>query len=312
MVSIVIPVYNVENFLEKCIYSVMAQTYSNLEIILVDDGSPDNCPQICDLFKERDNRIKVIHKENGGLASARNAGMNIAVGDWIYFLDSDDMILPCTIEHMINAGADSDVDLVFSSFKSISSSNVELNDCNNGLKKVYSREELQKIFLLRKVVVLAPGTLYKRSFLINNDLKYKKIPWSEDQHFVWRVLALLNKAIYLDEPLYLYYRREGSIMTATKTEKIAESYKSICELQSYYKDSYIGKFLVSRWVMGSLNAAAILTDFNGWKELYKQIDGHKHLKRLVLFKDIKVKVLALVGFILPKLYYSIIKRVHSK
>ena len=109
------------------------------------------------------------------------------------------MISPCTIEHMINAGADSDVDLVFSSFKSISSSNVELNDCNNGLKKVYSREELQKIFLLRKVVVLAPGTLYKRSFLINNDLKYKKIPWSEDQHFVWRVLALLNKAIYLDE-----------------------------------------------------------------------------------------------------------------
>ena len=92
MVSVIIPIYNVEKYIRQCIDSVLNQTYTQIEIILVDDGSPDNCGAICDEYAERDNRIKVIHKENGGLSDARNAGLAIAQGDFVYFLDSDDYL----------------------------------------------------------------------------------------------------------------------------------------------------------------------------------------------------------------------------
>ena len=92
LVSVIIPVYNVEHYLCQCIDSVLAQTYTNLEIILVDDGSPDGCPQICDEYAAKDKRIVVIHKGNGGLSDARNAGLNICKGEYIYFIDSDDII----------------------------------------------------------------------------------------------------------------------------------------------------------------------------------------------------------------------------
>ena len=92
LISIVIPVYKVELYLEKCIESIINQTYKNLEIIIVDDGSPDNCPQICDEYSKKDKRIKVIHKENGGLSDARNAGIDIATGKYIAFVDSDDYV----------------------------------------------------------------------------------------------------------------------------------------------------------------------------------------------------------------------------
>ena len=102
LVSIIVPVYKVEKYLDKCIESIVGQTYENLEIILVDDGSPDNCPAMCDRWAEKDSRIKVIHKENGGLSSARNAGLDACTGEYIYFLDSDDYIAENCIEMLFN------------------------------------------------------------------------------------------------------------------------------------------------------------------------------------------------------------------
>lgn len=102
LVSVIIPIYDVENYLRQCVDSVIKQTYSNLEIILVDDGSPDRCPVICDKYAESDSRIKVIHKKNGGLSDARNAGLSIAQGEYVYFLDSDDYIELEAIETLVN------------------------------------------------------------------------------------------------------------------------------------------------------------------------------------------------------------------
>ena len=100
-ISVIVPVYKVEKYLDKCVESIVNQTYKNLEIILVDDGSPDNCPAMCDEWAEKDERIRVIHKENGGLADARNAGMDIATGDYIGFVDSDDWIEPNMYEVLL-------------------------------------------------------------------------------------------------------------------------------------------------------------------------------------------------------------------
>ena len=103
LVSVIVPVYNVEQYLDRCVESIINQTYENLEIILVDDGSPDNCPQMCDEWAKKDNRIKVIHKENGGSSTARNAGLDLAKGDYISFIDSDDYIDKCMISELLNS-----------------------------------------------------------------------------------------------------------------------------------------------------------------------------------------------------------------
>ena len=98
LISVIVPIYKVKKYLNRCIDSVINQTYNNLEIILVDDGSPDSCPQICDEYAKKDKRIKVIHKQNGGLSDARNAGLDIASGDFVSFIDGDDYIHPQTYE----------------------------------------------------------------------------------------------------------------------------------------------------------------------------------------------------------------------
>ena len=110
-ISVIVPVYQVEETLDKCVESIIGQTYKNLEIILVDDGSPDNCPAICDSWAEKDSRIRVIHKENGGLCSARNAGMDIAAGDYLGFVDSDDCIEPDMYQLLVENAASTQADI---------------------------------------------------------------------------------------------------------------------------------------------------------------------------------------------------------
>ncbi len=124
MISVVVPIYNVELYLRKCIDSIVNQTYKDLEIILVDDGSPDNCGLICDEYAKMDNRIKVIHKENGGLSTARNAGLDIATGSYIGFVDSDDWIEPTMYEKMYSFLVENNLDLVECGINLISSSSV--------------------------------------------------------------------------------------------------------------------------------------------------------------------------------------------
>ena len=110
--SVIVPIYNVEQYLKKCLNSIVNQTYKDLEIILVDDGSPDGCPQLCDEYASLDNRIKVIHKKNGGLSSARNAGLDIATGDYVTFVDSDDYLETDIYEKVINIFEDHSADIV--------------------------------------------------------------------------------------------------------------------------------------------------------------------------------------------------------
>lgn len=119
LISVIIPVYNVERYLHQCIDSVLAQTYTNLEIILVDDGSPDASPTICDEYVQKDKRTKVIHKDNGGLSSARNTGLDAATGDFIYFLDSDDWIADCFIETLQEAAFEHQSDISIVSYQEV-------------------------------------------------------------------------------------------------------------------------------------------------------------------------------------------------
>ena len=143
-ISVIVPVYKVEEYLDRCVKSIVEQTHKNLEIILVDDGSPDNCPAICDSWAEKDRRIKVIHKENGGLCSARNAGMDIATGDFIGFVDSDDVIdcdmYQLLIENAVSSGAD------------ISRCGIFIDEGNLGIGTSVDCEYLEKTVIDRRTL----------------------------------------------------------------------------------------------------------------------------------------------------------------
>ena len=139
LISVIVPIYNVEKYLERCVESIINQTYKNLEIILVDDGSPDNCPQMCDDYAKKDSRIKVVHKKNGGLSDARNAGMKVATGEYVSFIDSDDYISLDFYETLLETIVDNDSDIVECSV---------VKFYENGKFDEYSDDQMIKILIL--------------------------------------------------------------------------------------------------------------------------------------------------------------------
>jgi glycosyltransferase involved in cell wall biosynthesis len=285
----------------------LRQTYKNIELIIVDDGSPDRSVDIAEqLLSSSKITYQIIKQENAGQGRARNTGMAAASGKWILFLDSDDMIADNTIEHLVSTGEAQKADLVFSDYSEITQAEEAIHSCKKGELITFASDKLQQAFLKRDNVVLAPGTLYRKQMLDDNGLKFEKIPWSEDQHFMWRVLYHIEKAVYVKEPLYQYLRHSGSIMSATKIDAMIKSYPAICELETYYGDeTYTGSFIVSRWVMGTLNSAAVMVEYSLWRELAKTINMKKHFFKLVKFPDIRVKILALLGLGSPKCYFAL-------
>ncbi|OUQ56650.1 hypothetical protein B5E58_10520 [Tyzzerella sp. An114] len=212
-ISVIVPVYKVEEYLNKCVDSIINQTYKNLEIILVDDGSPDSCGKICDEYAKKDSRIKVIHKENGGVSSARNAGLDVATGDYIGFVDSDDWIEPNMYEFLIKKCLYYNTDIARCEFIdeydfNISDKNISLNE------NYYIIENSDNIIIDIIKGSWSEGVLcnklYKSSLLRNirlkNDLKY-----CEDLLFNYYVMKKANKIFVSNIKKYHYFRRNDSV-----------------------------------------------------------------------------------------------------
>lgn len=217
LVSVIVPVYNVEQFLEKSVESILNQTYKNLEIILVDDGSPDGCPKLCDEFAEKDPRIKVVHKPNGGLSDARNAGMSVATGKFIYFMDSDDFIIPNCIELSLNTILHENADFSVANIKVEGSKTAVLKkispdlDVNNPMKS----------FLLKDWDVSGCNKLFNLKFLKENGLSFEKGLIHEDILWSFKLAEKAKKIAVVNEDTYIYMIREDSITTKTvKFKKI--------------------------------------------------------------------------------------------
>lgn len=210
LISVIIPVYKVEKYLEQCISSVIRQTYRNLEIILVDDGSPDNCPKICDEYAKKDNRIKVIHKKNGGLSDARNVGTESANGTYLTYIDSDDFVSEDYIEYMYSLLKKSE-DLTFSAcgVKVIRENTIIKKD-NNPNFNIYSSEEAFVSLLYDSGLFLSAwGKLFKTNFI-------KKYPFPkgevyEDTAVIYKWINDSNKIIYGEKDCYYYVCRANSI-----------------------------------------------------------------------------------------------------
>lgn len=305
--SVVIPVFKVEKYIAETINSLARQTYKDFEVILVDDGSPDNSILIAKQILENENiDYRVVVQENTGLGGARATGQKNATGKYVCFLDSDDLILPDTLGVMISTIKEEKSDLVFCDFYNFCDGENCCEDKDGGIEN-FTKEQMQLKFLSREVVALAPGTVYDLEFLEKNGLRFEKLRWSEDQHFMWRVLSKITKATHVKRPFYQYRQRKGSIMTSTSIDKIIDAYQYILELPSYFETgSLVNRFVVCRWVMGTLNATSVITTYTEWEKLFVSLEGKKHLKTLVKFRNNKVKITAFIGLISKRLYYKIL------
>ena len=215
LISVIVPIYNVENYLVRCIESIINQTYSNLEIILVDDGSPDKCSIICDEYAKKDSRIKVIHKKNGGLSDARNAGLDIATGEYIGFVDSDDYIDKNMYKEMINELIEKNADIVSCAINNIYSDRTEIINID---EEIYDAElALKNLILGKNINQTVWNKLYKKEVIGN--ILFEKGKINEDEFWTYRILANSKKIITLNKPLYSYLHRASSIMGQGYSEK---------------------------------------------------------------------------------------------
>ena len=218
-VSIIIPVYNVEKYISKCVDSVINQTFTNLEILLIDDGSPDNCPSICEAYARKDKRITVIHKKNGGLSDARNYGLDKATGEFILFVDSDDYIRKDMCEIMINDALINNADIVMCNYYWVDSQGNDLNINNQIDNIIYTPEQYLHAYINTQEAgfIIACNKLYKRE--IFNDLRYPVGKINEDYFLIHKVVYRSKIISSINEKLYFYVQTENSIMRSHFTVK---------------------------------------------------------------------------------------------
>lgn len=218
LVSVIVPIYKVEKYLKECIDSILNQSYQDLEIILVDDGSPDNCEKICDEYLTRDIRVKVIHKENGGLSDARNAGLDIATGSYFYFVDSDDMLPLNSVETMMELLKTHGSDMVIGGFERFKDESGEVffsTESEGVYLNVFSREEAFRDFY--RDGCQAWAVLYKRE--IHENIRFPKGEINEDEAIIFYILENCRSVVVTNRVVYSYRCRENSITTSSFSTK---------------------------------------------------------------------------------------------
>lgn len=238
-ISIIVPIYNVEKYLNRCIESIVNQTYQNLEIILVDDGSPDQCSEICDQWALKDSRIKVIHKKNGGLSDARNKGMEIASGDYIGFVDSDDWLHKNALEILLLFMQESQVDIVECKSSSVERYVQDEIVLKNQIKSCrYSTETaLSRLILEKPLKQTVWNKLYRRKLI--EQIPFEVGKYHEDEYWTYQIFAKAKEILFIDVILYYYFQRCDSIMgnefSMKRMDAIEGRYNRFKFLQTNYE-----------------------------------------------------------------------------
>lgn len=310
LISIIVPVYNVEEYLCTCVSSLIQQTYKNIEIILVDDGSPDNCPTLCDEFALQDNRIKVIHKENGGLSSARNVGLKAAEGEYVLFVDSDD-VLATNACHDFSVFIDEDaaVDILIGLL--VNSDGTLYSRKSNAKKgKAYGGEEYYNKFN-NSIIPCAVASLYRRNFLIENNLTFLEGRYHEDSDFTPRAYIAAKSIIYTENEFYIRFVREDSITQHKDKRKNLKDFLAIARGLVEFSDGISNE--QTRWNIKNGVCISYLSLFY-IVNIYQYTDENWNEyidKKLVLScaKSKKNKIKALVFAISPKIYILINKTI---
>lgn len=313
LISVVIPIYNVEQYILRCVDSVLNQTYQNLEIILVDDGSPDNCPKICDEYAVKDNRVRVIHKQNGGLSSARNAGIDVAEGEYITFIDSDDYVTPDYVETLYNAICEDKTDLAIGSHRAVYDNGTVIDRSNNRRCTLSSQDALKCVLYDDGIDVSAWAKLYKTELF--SDIRYPEGRLYEDAATTYKLIDKANRVSLDSKVIYNYMIRSNSIAAGAFSPKKMDLITSTREMCDYIKSKYptLEKAANRRLVYAYLSTLSQLAQSkkafpNEQKELmsFLKANGGSILKDKSVPSRDKLGILAAkFGFVFYKFVWSL-------
>jgi len=239
--SVIVPIYKVEKYLNECVNSILSQSFKDFELILVDDGSPDNCPDICDEYVHKDTRVKVIHKENGGLSDARNAGMKESTGKYIIFIDSDDYV---TKEYFLQAvydKCDNNADIVLYKFIKYYEEEKRLEKCNYNFPKDLPDQKtstvINALVMNDAFYCSAWSKCVKASLLKENKIEFEKGLLGEDQEWYYHVVMVAKTYEMIDEPFIAYRQRSGSITKSSTMKNLTDCLYVLEKWSGYVKNS---------------------------------------------------------------------------
>ncbi len=239
LISIIVPVYNVEQYIRKCLDSIAEQTYKNIEIILVDDGSPDSCGAICDEYARRDKRIRVIHRENGGLSAARNTGLDDAKGDYIMFVDSDDYITPDAVQLLMSCAEENSSDITVGGFEYCDTNgNIYQTDRLFAPEGRISKDDFWHYFYTdpRTYYVTMWAKLFKSSLW--KTLRFPVGKLHEDEFVIHNLIDSCECISLFRKPVYYYVQRGGSIVNTKFTLKNLDSSEAILLRCRYFIEKH--------------------------------------------------------------------------
>lgn len=270
-ISVIIPVYKVEQYLPRCVDSLLSQSFADFELILVDDGSPDNCPALCDEYSKKDNRIVVIHKNNGGLSDARNAGIDWAFensdSEWLTFIDSDDWVHEKYLEILFHATTSMKTSVGVCNFKQTAGEDVFMDVVETPL----SVEAAEHFYVSKMgVAVIACAKLYKKKLF--SAVRYPVGRLHEDEFTTYKLLFAAKQVAYVSTPLYAYYQNQASITRSAWNPKRMEAYDAAEEQIEYFKGN--GYVLALRAII----RARLLMLEKKWDEL-KEDKSDNRLQR---------------------------------
>lgn len=235
MLSVIVAVYNVEKYIEKCIQSIVNQSIQELEIILIDDGSTDNSGAICDRYAKSDSRIRVIHKKNGGLSDARNAGIEVAQGEYIAFVDGDDYLHSKMYEVLMMNLKQTNADISICAFQDVQDYEiVQECDINSQLCEQIMPADVYHLFT-QLIMTVAWNKVYKKDLFQN--IRYPKGRLHEDEFVIHHLVGQSKKIVKTDLPLYYYVSRNGSIMKQINTKRIDDTVEAFLDRINYFEQN---------------------------------------------------------------------------
>ena len=312
-ISIIVPVYNVEKYLHQCVDSIISQTYTNTEIILVDDGSPDNCGKICDEYAQKDNRIKVIHKPNGGLSEARNFGIEVATGDWLMFIDSDDYIENNMIEKLYNIAVQEDAQIALCGVVSFDETHEWVSDFLRVEPGIFRGIDILKQDCISTPFIIPCNKIFKKT--IFDDIRFYVGRIHEDEMIAPYFLDKCKKLVAIKDLMY-HYRQLPSSISHTIDAKRLDWIFSLYNRFFYYKNhielkDYSSKVLKDYfWYLDKYYFIAQPQKNSAWRFKECRKNTVNLLPYYLSLKDISIKekIMRIFFCISPSLYKYITKK----
>lgn len=303
LLSIIVPVYNVESYIDRCLQSILKIQDDSIEIILVDDGSTDSSGRLCDRYAHLQSNIKVIHKENGGLSDARNAGLKESTGQYIWFVDSDD-----SVEFDMNEFKNiikSSPDIICANYKIINgkSEHVISQDCLSGLKNCSGIEALKLMLTNNQYYVPVWKYIYSLDFFRINEFEFQKGIFHEDEQLTPYLFLKAKKTMYFPFVIYNYYIRENSISNSTKWEKNIADIFTVFYANATYFDNNVNDIDLKRLLLNDI-VKKMIYHLNHYRVPYKT--ALNYIDRSFVMKNsykIKDKIRAYIYLKFPEIYY---------